>query len=413
MSSAKLSLRGHFLFSLIMAAKQERFNIWKQLKPPELRRLAFAVLLIFAIMGPIQVLMLPTLKANFWFRWILVTFISGGFAAAIILTRSRISRIIPITLLVTITLFALPTLEKTLFPIEISVDDQDSLLSTKQLEQQKIRRMLVGMSGIVLLVFGYTMFIFVIGREGKKRVRLETELNIAQNIQKSLLPSSALKNNWLEASGLMTPTKEVGGDYFDFFSLPEDEVAAVIADVSGHGTGTGIISAMTKSAIIAQLEHAASPKEILQNLNKTLYKVTNKKMFVTCAYVLINALKKEVKYATAGHPPILIYRKSKNMVEELKTNNLGLGLKESVHFNEASVELEEEDVLLLYTDGIIEAMNPSLVEFEVERLKDLLEKKSDSSSQVICQEILDTVRTFSGTVELKDDATIMSIKITS
>ena len=79
MSSAKLSLRGHFLFSLIMAAKQERFNIWKQLKPPELRRLAFAVLLIFAIMGPIQVLMLPTLKANFWFRWVLVTFISGGF----------------------------------------------------------------------------------------------------------------------------------------------------------------------------------------------------------------------------------------------------------------------------------------------------------------------------------------------
>ena len=181
------------MFSLIMAAKQERFNIWKQLKPPELRRLAFAVLLIFAIMGPIQVLMLPTLKANFWFSWILVTFISGGFAAAIILTRSRISRIIPITLLVTITLFALPTLEKTLFPIEISVDDQDSLLSTKQLEQQKIRRMLVGMSGIVLLAFGYTMFIFVIGREGKKRVRLETELNIAQNIQKSLLPSSALK----------------------------------------------------------------------------------------------------------------------------------------------------------------------------------------------------------------------------
>ena len=211
----------------------------------------------------------------------------------------------------------------------------------------------------------------------------------------------------------MTPTKEVGGDYFDFFSLPEDEVAAIIADVSGHGTGTGIISAMTKSAIIAHLQHAASPKEILQNLNKTLYKVTNKKMFVTCAYVLISALKKEVKYATAGHPPILIYRKSKNMVEELKTNNLGLGLKESVHFNEASVELEEEDVLLLYTDGIIEAMNPSLVEFEVERLKDLLEKKSDSSSQVICQEILDTVRTFSGTVELKDDATIMSIKITS
>ena len=101
------------------------------------------------------------------------------------------------------------------------------------------------------------------------------------------------------------------------------------------------------------------------------------------------------------------------MVEELKTNNLGLGLKESGHFNEASVELEEEDVLLLYTDGIIEAMNPALVEFEVERLKDLLEQKSDSSSPVICQEILDTVRTFSGAVELQDDATIMSIKITS
>lgn len=77
------------------------------------------------------------------------------------------------------------------------------------------------------------------------------------------------------------------------------------------------------------------------------------------------------------------------------------------------MELEEEDVLLLYTDGIIEAMNSSWVEFEVERLKDLLKKKSDSSSPVICQEILDTVRNFSGTVELKDDATIMSIKITS
>ncbi len=396
-----------------MAAKQERINIWKQLKPPELRRLAFAVLLIFAIMGPIQVLMLPVLKANFWFRWLFLTFISGGFAAAIILTRSRMSRLVPLILLMVIAIFALPIFEKRLFPIKISAADKDSAILTEQLEQQKIRRLLVGLSGIALLAFGYTMFIFVIGREGQKRVRLETELNIAQNIQRSLLPSSGLKNNWLEASGLMTPTKEVGGDYFDFFSLSEDEVAAVIADVSGHGTGTGIISAMTKSAIIAQLEHASSPKELLQNLNKTLYQVTNKKMFVTCAYVLINAQKKEVKYATAGHPPILIYRKSKNRVEELKTNNLGLGLKESVHFNDATVELEEEDVLLLYTDGIIEAMNSSWVEFEVERLKDLLKKKSDSSSPVICQEILDTVRNFSGTVELKDDATIMSIKITS
>ena len=118
----------------------------------------------------------------------------------------------------------------------------------QEIDRIDVRRPLFGVIAIFLLSAGYTLFLRVVGEETKKRGRLETEVAVARRIQQSLQPSAAFKTDWCEAAGITVPATEVGGDYFDMIKISDDEAVIAIADVSGHGVGAGILSAMTKSA---------------------------------------------------------------------------------------------------------------------------------------------------------------------
>ncbi|HEV8537813.1 MAG TPA: SpoIIE family protein phosphatase, partial [Bacteroidota bacterium] len=132
-----------------------------------------------------------------------------------------------------------------------------------------------------------------------------TEINIARKIQQSLIPCTTFENSWCRVAGMTASATEVGGDYFDIVALSDHRLVVAVADVAGHGVGSGILSAMTKSALRSQHMHVASPAMVLENLNRTIYQVSERNMFVTLAYLLLDADARTAAYATAGHLPLL------------------------------------------------------------------------------------------------------------
>jgi serine phosphatase RsbU (regulator of sigma subunit) len=267
---------------------------------------------------------------------------------------------------------------------------------------------MMGALAIVLLSSGYALFIRVVSKEVRLRTRFETEVTIARDIQQSLLPSRRYESSFAEASGLTVPATEVGGDFFDIAELPGPGLAAAIADVTGHGVGSGILSAMTKSALRSQLQHERDPAQVLQNLNGTIFQVTTEKMFVTFAYLLVDPSIGTVRYATAGHPPILLRSTITGEVHQLRTVNLGLGIKERVQFTSDEFPVTPGTAVLLYTDGILEAANRKGEQFGAERLTQAF-LRAKGSPQEICAVIISEVRAFLDGSEQADDISLVCV----
>ena len=206
-------------------------------------------------------------------------------------------------------------------------------LSEEDLNAIYTQRSILGALAIALIASGYAMFIRVISKELEQRTRLETEVSIAREIQQSLLPLTTHETGYAEVSGATVPATEVGGDFFDIVELSGPEVAVAIADVAGHGVGAGILAAMTKSAFRSQLQNNRVPVDALQNLNRTILEVSTAKLFVDVAYLLIDPSTGIMRYATAGHPPILVRTSSGNDIRELRTVNIGSRNEGRRHFH--------------------------------------------------------------------------------
>jgi len=234
---------------------------------------------------------------------------------------------------------------------------------------------------------------------------MEAEVMIAQKIQRSLLPASPFTAGWCGISGTSVAAAEDGGDYFDIIKINDDEVLVVVADASGHGTGAGILSAMTKSGIMQELQHSNSPGEILTRLNATIARVSEKNMFVTCALALVS--RSDAIVSTAGHPPLFHY--SGGRIVEIRTPNVALGLKGDARFSEIYVPLSSGDLIFLYTDGVTEARGKDGSELGMEQLKTYVVENLHGAKSAIDKAVIEHVRAFSG--ELSDDATVVAIQI--
>lgn len=382
--------------------------IWNYMSPAALRRLALAVALIFATFGPLQTLMEPVLNELVWMRLTYITLLSAGMAASIILFGKKFLPLLLIIALFTALILASAFIEGA-WRGQAPAKTESVTLTPAQLSKQKNQRFGITMLGIFFIAAGYGMFIYVFGKEVDKRARLEAEINLAQNIQKSLLPSSPMQTTWCEVAGLNAPATEIGGDYFDIIPLSQNEVMVVIGDVAGHGIGAGILAAMTKSALRSQIEHEFSPRQVLENLNKTLYHLSEKNVFVTFACLLLNKNEGLIKLATAGHPPVFHYAAVAQHVQVLRTPGLGLGLRLETAFEELEFAWQADDRLLLYTDGIIEAANKSGEQFEEERLRACWLQHLSLPVHDLCETVINSVREFGGSEALHDDVTVVSI----
>lgn len=381
----------------------------------DLRRLALAVFFLFGTIGPLTMLMNSSVLPGSWFMLIYLTVLSGALSACIILFIRKPVLFIASMIVIVGAMTAEYQVEQFFFgrveESRILTANHLFTFTQQEIDRIDVRRPLFGVIAIFLLSAGYTLFLRVVGEETKKRARLETEVAVARRIQQSLQPSTAFKTDWCEAAGITVPATEVGGDYFDMIKISDDEAVIVIADVSGHGVGAGILSAMTKSALHTELHHTTVPAELMFNLNNAVYQVTDKKMFVSFAYLLLDKRTMTAHVATAGHPPIFLIQKSDGAIIEIRTPNLALAVQASTQYTERAVHVNHGDVLILYTDGITEATNDKGEQFGADRLKELISNTERGSSEALSNSIMASVRTFAIKKEFADDATIVVVRV--
>lgn len=254
-------------------------------------------------------------------------------------------------------------------------------------------------------------------REEKERALLENarvlrDMEIAKQIQRSLLPSAPPQLKGVEIACRCIAAAHVGGDYYDFFRRGEDLVDIVIADVSGHSVGAALIMAETRSVIRAEVQSVWSPGEILSILNNILHEdLSNAELFITMFYVKYNAESRQLFYANAGHNPPLLLRRGVGGCTELDAEGLILGVKQQVAFEEKSTELREGDILFLYTDGITETENAAGEFFGTERLCGVVAANGASTPEAIIESVLRELEVFCNAKPLRDDVSMVAVKV--
>jgi len=231
---------------------------------------------------------------------------------------------------------------------------------------------------------------------------IQKELEIARGIQVSILPSQFPTSDCFNVAARYLPMTSVAGDFYDFILADDKRAGILIADVSGHGVPAALIASMVKLAAAAQLVNATSPSELLKGMNATLLGNTQRQ-FVTAAYVYLDAEKGELQYSAAAHPPMLLLRNDE--VIRVAENGLMLAAFSFATYTSISLSLVSGDRLLLYTDGVLEAVNALDEEFGEERLGALLRATAELTPTETADQIIAAVQKWS--VSQNDDLTVL------
>lgn len=245
--------------------------------------------------------------------------------------------------------------------------------------------------------------------------RIKQELQIAREVQQSFLPIHTPEFDRLELAAICKPAYETGGDYYDFIPLDENRVAVTIGDVSGKGIQAAFYMTFIKGILHSLCRESDSPADILKKTNRLFCDNAPRGIFISLIYGIIDLEKGVFHFARAGHNPILKISAKEKSIEELQPQGIGIGLTKSEAFDknieEVKLEFSEDDVLVLYTDGIVEALNESHKFYGTHRLNNLLQKKKDLSAADILQELSEDVRTYVGDAKQHDDMTMMIMKL--
>jgi phosphoserine phosphatase RsbU/P len=209
----------------------------------------------------------------------------------------------------------------------------------------------------------------------RQLVEINAELEMARQIQLSILPSSTPKISGMDIVARYIPMTSVAGDFYDFIVVDERHVGILIADVSGHGLPAALIASMLQVALTGQARHVSEPGKVLAGLNQALCGKFQHN-FVTAAYVYVDLEKNIMKYGGAGHPPLLLWRKSSGSASQLLENGLVMGQFEEATYDSLQVPIEAGDRFVLYTDGILETTNPAQEEFGTDRFMQFMEKNN-------------------------------------
>jgi phosphoserine phosphatase RsbU/P len=245
----------------------------------------------------------------------------------------------------------------------------------------------------------------------KQLLALNRELEMAREIQLSILPREAPKVAGLDISARYVPMSSVAGDFYDFIILDPRHIGILVADVSGHGLSAALIASMLQVALTAQYKHASKPGEVLAGLNDALCGKFQSN-FVTAAYMFVDLDKRAIQYAGAGHPPMLMWSCSSSSASEICENGLFLGQFPEATYDSVEVKVGAGDRCLLYTDGVVEAENRSLGQLGTDRLKQFLESHSRLAGDEFSNQLLEELTRWS---ELEtgesqsDDITLLTV----
>jgi serine phosphatase RsbU (regulator of sigma subunit) len=251
--------------------------------------------------------------------------------------------------------------------------------------------------------------------QGEKE-RLEEELRIARQIQMSLLPAQGAAGlPGVRVAALCLPAAEVGGDYYDILPLGETRMGVLVADVSGKGTSAALYMAELKGLVLSLSRIYESPAKLLSEANRILAAHMDSRSFVTMTYAVVDTAARKMRYARAGHNPLIHFQAKSGKTCVLTPAGLGLGLDPGAQFDrileEAEVALLPGDFFLFFTDGLSEAMNTGAELFGEGRLRRILEDSGRLTSEELKERILEEVRRFVGDADPHDDMTLVVLKV--
>ncbi len=246
--------------------------------------------------------------------------------------------------------------------------------------------------------------------------RLQKEMQVAQEIQQSLLPGKVPDAEGFEIGTLYRAAKEVGGDYYDFVWVDDDTLGIVVGDVSGKGVPGSLVMTMIRTALRMEARGNASARAVVSRMNSFVTEDMRKGMFVTIFYVVLDSRRRIISYASAGHNPMVLYRGDSDETYFLNPKGFPVGIDLADHslFDKSigteTIKLKQSDMLVIYTDGITEAMDSEAAQFGEERLLKAIKKHGHLTPQEFANKLDEEIAAFTGGEPQNDDITLVAIK---
>jgi serine phosphatase RsbU (regulator of sigma subunit) len=242
-----------------------------------------------------------------------------------------------------------------------------------------------------------------------KQERLRRELELCRLIQNEMLPHQPLRLGLAEVKGVSIPAREVGGDFFNYFVLPGGEIAVLVGDVSGKGVSAALLMANVQATLRARLPLEQDLAKLADGLDRDLEANTPLEVYSSLFVGIVDTKRSELRYVNAGHNSQFVLRKQGGF-ERLASTGRPLGLIAGAGYEEITLPLDHGDVLFFYTDGMLEAENEAGEFLGSDRLESALASSPGTDVDTILAHVEETVRTFRGSAELSDDATMMALR---
>jgi hypothetical protein len=368
---------------------------WKSVPLSSMVVLGLAVFLTFSSLVFVSDLVEPR-PSPYW--WVLVYAADMGIVATgYALASIRFIRLLPLAIAVhLLTIFGLTRI--------LPLYSRGVAFGTTVVELHD-RHILDAWLVVGLVTLGYIVFFTFISTEGKKYVRLRTEIELAERVQARLVPAFEMTAARLAICAKSVPSSSVGGDLVDAVAF-DDSVTCYLADVSGHGIAAGVLMSMVKSAVRTSLSKGESLVDVMQRLNEVLLDLKEPAMYVTFA-CLRSAGGDRLEYSLAGHPPILHYHASNQVVSELKMEQLPIAMFPAVNFQSAMITIAPGDLLAVVSDGFLEVTNAKGEEFGAGALERLVAESATEPLPQIVDRLVAEIARFGSQ---QDDQTILLVR---
>ena len=282
-----------------------------------------------------------------------------------------------------------------------------------KLRDIRLKLLLMALAGILLIGFIVWRSKHNLERLHKvnvERDRISSELQVASQIQQSMLPQEKLKHSDVDIFGSLVPAREVGGDLYDYF-VRDEKLFFCVGDVSGKGVPSAMVMAVNHALFLSISAHETNPAHIMQSLNEIACQGNDSNMFVTLFIGVLDMPTGHLRYCNAGHDVPMILENGQ--WKGLKVNpNLPVGVFDDVKYGMMETYVQPNSTIFLYTDGLTEAMNSEHKQFSIKRVEEVLAACTDKHSQELLETISEAVHDFVGDAEQSDDLTMLAIRYT-
>jgi serine phosphatase RsbU (regulator of sigma subunit) len=244
-----------------------------------------------------------------------------------------------------------------------------------------------------------------------EKKRIQGQLSIAREVQERLLPAEPPSVPGYDVAGVCLPTFEIGGDYFDYVPLCEERLGIVVADVAGNGVPAALMMTAFRTLLRARTRSCPAPSELLETMNREISGFVRRRDFITVFFGILDPRTHTLAYANAGHNPPLAARTG-GLIEPLSLAGPGLNILKRPVYRTGTLTLGEGDVVVLYTDGVVEVFDRTGTEFGRERLEATLQGTLDLTAGEILGRVIKATAEFAGEESSADDSTVVVIKRT-